>query len=166
MADTLYGTARQRVAELEKELERLRSFLTTYDELAAALGRPSLENERHQSAADGKVSVDEPRKVRPGRRKGEETAALLDEVEKMLQVREPLSTKELLEKLAAIDIEVGGADKAHNLANYLGRDKQRFVNRRGLGWFLVNQVASSSDIVGEANGIQSGSDQDPAGGLV
>lgn len=137
MADAVYLGVKRRIEELEDELEKLRKFVAMYDDMAAIIGG----NEPYANAIEHLAGDLRHRyAVRVGgRRRGADTAAMLTAVEEILTKEQPLATKDLLERLTARGISVGGSNTAHNLANYLSREKSRFVSQRGVGWSLVGQ---------------------------
>lgn len=137
MADEVYVRAQQRLTELENELLQVRQFIAMYDRMAANLGRPSAPMGNMPSGTAALLIAQQ-----QPRRRGAEKAAMLDVAAEILEAEQPMPTKDLLARVKARGIQVGGADEAHNLANYLGRAKDRFLSKRGEGWYLVQRNTS------------------------
>lgn len=59
-----------------------------------------------------------------------------------LNVKQPIPTKDLLEKLVADGVEISGSDKLQRLSSILSREKKRgrFTASRKDGWRIAANV--------------------------
>jgi len=126
----LIEIADRRIAEIEAELEELRTFKRTHQRLlemsrsAADTTQQSVPIIRRRPVAVTMATVAEKSK----RQQIEDAAASL------LATQQPLGTQELLTRIAAMGIDVGGNDPMLNLATYLSRSGRFESRRRDGGW--------------------------------
>jgi hypothetical protein len=118
--------AQKRVSELEAELADLRAFLRTYARLAPMTeSRPEVNARRRFGAFEINKPKSKKEKIENG------VAGIL--------LREgPRMIPDLLTKLTALGIDIGGSDPARTLSSYLSRSPRFKVRLKEGGWFLVD----------------------------
>lgn len=104
---------------LLRELERLEEFIGTYR--ALQVGAPL-------GSVPGPSTASRP--ARPGE--------IENHVSKLLALRQPRPTNEVLAKLAEDGVRVGGKDPGRNLSSILSHSDD-FENIRGQGWILAEK---------------------------
>jgi hypothetical protein len=76
-------------------------------------------------------------------------AMLQDNVVKIIEdFGAPMSIQDIVDRLNLINIEIGGENKAANLASYLSRDS-RLIFERGSGWRLASEMMQRSSNTAE-----------------
>ncbi|MES1987600.1 MAG: hypothetical protein V4440_06135, partial [Pseudomonadota bacterium] len=124
--------------ELITELNKLDSFVTTYQELTQS----------NQSFSPFTyVNNPKPRTQRSKR------TLIESSVEGILKEKQPLSTETLLEKLSELGVAIGGATPLITLSTYLSRCEKFISRRKQGGWFLntneqTHQGANQNGFVG------------------
>lgn len=124
------------IAALQERLRRVETFIALYGEFSSAGPSPQL------SLVDASA----------GKRQ-----SIPDAVAGMLSDGFPMTTQDILTKLDAMGVTVGGDEHSKritNLSSSLSRDT-RFVNTRGQGWSLrpIQKVESPSS-VGADDGLE------------
>lgn len=118
--------ARERIAELEAELEELRNFLAVAGRLSGtpqAASRSTRTKPRHATASQGEdVTGSSPKEIVGG---------LFDILS---ESRETLDRDTLIERLAGRGIKVPGIYANKNLATILWRNQRLFEHQQGTGY--------------------------------
>ncbi|MBX3505789.1 MAG: hypothetical protein KF895_09950 [Parvibaculum sp.] len=114
--------ALRRKKELMAELDRIEKFLAAAAEFS--------DGANAKKAAGGSSGG-------PRTSAGPKPAQVVSAVEKILSGAEkPMTRGELLNELKALGLEIGGSNPANTLGTTISRDPERFVNLRGLGYWL------------------------------
>lgn len=121
---------RDRVAEMDAQASRLRTYLAVAREYERAEGHPFLSLDARHAAFAPETAP------RHGRTAGISHAAVEGTIELLRAAGKPLHTRDLLTELAARGVVVGGANPVANLSGFLSREKQRLANSRTYGWSL------------------------------
>jgi len=114
--------AQRRKKALLAELEKINKFL----EAAAEFSESAATKKAGGGGSSGpRVSA------------GPKPAEVVSAVEKILSSAEkPMTRGELLNELKALGLEIGGSNPANTLGTTISRDPERFVNLKGLGYWL------------------------------
>jgi hypothetical protein len=134
MDGQVYNRAVGRIAELQAELKRLEAFIVTYRELAdedvePEPSRPTQERPVHEieEQQDGVDDADRPRAT--------PQAELKRVVEQVLLTNgAPLQRFELMERVKALGMVIGGRNEITNFGSKLSR-AERLVNLPKLGYW-------------------------------
>ena len=123
--------ARRRLAELEKEIEEIQKFIELHERY--------LKLSTDSDAADDNeiVSSDISQKQRKSRKTRMPTTNLVDMIERIIrEANHPLTRGELVEMLEARDVELPAADKPRYVGTIMWRNKSKFINIEGHGYWL------------------------------
>lgn len=126
--DDVYTKAMARRDQLKRELSDIELFLALYE-------RFSSETEQKQIEVPvSPLAVAKPkRRVKP--------SELADIIERLIRERGmPMQRGEILDALAASDVELESQDPAKYIGTILWRNSSRFVNVPGEGYTLPDQV--------------------------
>lgn len=134
MDGQVYNRAVGRIAELQAELQRLEAFIVTYRELADDAGEPApsrTANEHPwQETEEQHAGVDE-----ADRPRATPQAELERVVEQVLVANgAPLQRFELMERVKALGVTIGGRNEITNFGSKLSR-AARLVNLPKLGYW-------------------------------
>ena len=124
--------ARRRLAELEKEIKEIQMFIELHEHYSG------LSTDPMQKGATGVVSS-ESRVVdkRPRRGPGLKPKGIADMVERLIRESgHPLTRGEIVEMLEARDVEMPAQDKPRYIGTIMWRNKSKFVNIEGQGYWL------------------------------
>lgn len=130
----VYNRAVGRIAELQAELQRLEAFVVTYRELADDAGEPAPSRIVHehplQETEEQHAGVDE-----VDRPRATPQAELERVVEQVLVANgAPLQRFELMERVRALGVIIGGRNEITNFGSKLSR-AERLVNLPKLGYW-------------------------------
>ena len=133
----------EKIDALTKRREQLQIFLATCRSLAADVqqGGPIVV-----PPPDAKA-MEEPRTAK---------SIILEAVTTILRRGQPKTTKQLVQELDALGVQIGGSDKVSNLAAMLSREKHLFHNVRGLGYSLVESHPGKIEATGVSAPVASG----------
>lgn len=138
MDGQIYNRAVRRISELQAELQRLEAFIAMYRELAAVAVKPELSPPPHERAAhendyeqDGVNNDDRPRTTPQA-----ELELVVEQV--LLSNGAPLQRFELMERVKALGVIIGGRNEITNFGSKLSR-AGRLVNLPKLGYWPKDQ---------------------------
>ncbi|GAB5349094.1 hypothetical protein [Alteriqipengyuania sp. 357] len=126
--------AREKLAELEIEAERLRQFIATYEALSGA------ESEvRNASAPVSQLGTNDDSKAgaidSPSPKRGDKPSKIVKAAIQAIRDRgSPMTRSELVGTLENQGMVIGGADKNKNMGTILWRSK-KFENVEGHGYW-------------------------------
>ncbi len=134
MGGQVYNRAVGRIAELQAELQRLEVFIVTYRELADDAGEPAPSRSAHEHPLqeteeqhDGVDEADRPRATPQA-----ELERVVEQV--LLTNGAPLQRFELMERVKALGVVIGGRNEITNFGSKLSR-AGRLVNLPKLGYW-------------------------------
>lgn len=134
MDGQVYNRAVGRIAELQAELQRLEAFIVTYRELADDAGEPAPSQPAHehplQETEEQHAGVDE-----VDRPRATPQAELERVVEQVLVANgAPLQRFELMERVKALGVIIGGRNEITNFGSKLSR-AEKLMNLPKLGYW-------------------------------
>lgn len=132
---------------------KLQDFIATYQSLMGVSA--SSGGAERTGQVEGAVSA-------PESSSKTAKATILGAVTAILRRGQPKTTKQLVQELEAQGVQIGGADKASNLAAMLSREKQMFHNVRGLGYSLAETGSPKVEAAGAGTPAASGVWLDPS----
>lgn len=138
--DQAIEKALERKAQLQAELDRLETFIAVHHELMGGIST-SVTRTYNIGGAQVTTVVASPttsaaRSYRDGELAVGKRQLIEDTAAKVLALKGPLGTAQLLEEFRLLNVSVGGADESTNLASYLSKSG-RFANNRKEGWSLI-----------------------------
>lgn len=139
MVDEIYKLAIERARKIRAELERLDTFIATYEELAAA----------SQPAAESKITAPlEAASTRPADDAQPSKGAPQEELERialriLLEHGAPLQRQALFDRVKATGITIGGRDERANFGTKISRS-EKFVNLSKLGYWPVDKPCDAA----------------------
>jgi len=122
-----------KIQDLAERKSALEKFLDVYAEFSA-----------DESPIDDTDTDDEPRRPSSS---STAKAKILVAVAQLLAEGRHAYTRELVNELQAINVEIGGADKIQALSAILSKDS-RFISSRKLGWSLLDPKTAEPASVG------------------
>lgn len=146
MTDIL-ATAEAEIAELDRKISELQPLIQRRDQLRSfvSIGRmlyaaqpeqSSLLNESREPPSHDTAQAPE---ARNGHKPETMKTRVVEAAAAILAAESPMRTRELLARLQAQGIEVGGANKIDTVSVILSRSKDRFRPNRATGWTLRPQ---------------------------
>lgn len=143
----LLASAETELADIERKLAELAPLATRRDQLRMFLnigrtlyappsGQTSILNGEPQARPPAAALV---RSDAKPARTDTLKARIADAVESIIHAEGPMRTRELLKRIEARGIEIGGANKLDSVSVVLSRSKDRFkVDRAAGGWVIVH----------------------------
>lgn len=117
--------------KLDREIDRINNFLDLYREFGGEI-----------DVTNASATNDASSEGRAPRGSG---ARMLDAAEAILRERQdPMPRADLLNAVESAGVVIGGKDPAATLASALWRDKDRFVNIKGRGYWLRDRIYSDA----------------------
>ncbi len=153
MADDVYKLAIDKACKLRRELERLESFIQTYEELASSqqpLSRvtaPEPDAGVHPTERPSELPFDDATNGEKPRRRGvpqEELERIATRV--LMENGSPLQRQALFEKVKATGVAIGGRDEMSNFGSKISRS-DKFVNLPKLGYWPVDTACEAAGYV-------------------
>lgn len=149
--------ARKRLIELKKEVEKIEGFIEMYERFSDEPGDPVVASFGPTEAAlTGNSPVDNgdnkgvDKSEAPRRRRrsaGVPTANLVAMVERLLtEVGHPMTRGEILAALEFRDVMIPAEDKPRYIGTIMWRNKAKFVNIEGRGYWLRGEHPSGGAI--------------------
>ncbi|MFM9942892.1 MAG: hypothetical protein ACKVP7_25760 [Hyphomicrobiaceae bacterium] len=139
MADEVYKIAIERARKLRAELERLDSFIATYEELSSsppiAAPEPAPAHEPPQLS----LSADAPQPAKAVPQGELERIAM----RVLLENGAPLQRQALFERVKATGTAIGGSDERANFGSKMSRST-RFVNLPKLGYWPADKPCEAA----------------------
>ncbi|MGD0634933.1 MAG: hypothetical protein ABSA13_11750 [Beijerinckiaceae bacterium] len=131
MVDEAYKNALAKRSVLAREIERIDTFLELYREFG---GSPM---EEYSSSKTSSEHRDDISGVSSDRAPKGATAKITEAAEQViLAAQRPRPRADLLKEIEARGIVIGGKDPAATLSSALWRERDRFVNIKGFGYWL------------------------------
>jgi hypothetical protein len=148
MADDVYKLAIDKACRLRGELERLESFIQTYEDLASSrqpLPRAAAPNtDVHPTDIPCELPFGDAEKVEEPRRRGvpqEELERIATRI--LMENGSPLQRQALFEKVKATGIAIGGRDEMSNFGSKISRS-DKFVNLPKRGYWPVDKACEAA----------------------
>ena len=134
--------ARAKAARLEAELKQIQSFIQMYEAFSTGLETVKEQNMFVANAKNSSSTIHkEESSVAPHvalrRRSGPAPRELVEMAERMIRdAGRPLSRGDLVEMFDARDVELPGTDKPRYIGTIMWRNKSRFLQIEGRGYWL------------------------------
>ncbi len=146
-AQTQSAALRAELGQIEERIRKLQTFIEMAKEYGVA-SDPAAEsvtslNEHSGTKRSGLTNENVARPRRPPA-SGVSKDAVDHSVAILREVGTPLHTKELLSRLAARGVHIGGTNPVTNLSGFLSRSNQ-LLNSRKFGWSLASREVSGGD---------------------
>jgi hypothetical protein len=126
--------AKRRLAELEAEAQRIRLFLAMYEEFSEGTGIE--HNDAGIEGTERNLSTERLRRG-PRIRVGPTPAEIADAMERLLRdVGRPMTRGEIVAALEMRDLEIPAQDKPRYIGTLAWRNKSKFINIEGRGYWL------------------------------
>lgn len=139
MPTDLLSTAEAELAEIERKLAEMQPLAQRRDQLRMflSIGRSLY------AAPSGQAELLDPvvaTATKPAEPPKQETvkARVVEAAAAMIAAEGPMRTRDILSRLQARGIEVGGTNKLDTVSVILSRSKDRFVPDRTRGWSLID----------------------------
>lgn len=140
MSDLL-STAEAELAEIERKLAEMQPLAQRRDQLRMflSIGRSLYAGPPGQSEPLPPMPAAPTGRAPEAAFGGTVKARVVEAVAALLAANGPMRTRDILARLQAQGIEIGGANKVDTVSVILSRTKDRFKPDRTLGWSLVDQ---------------------------
>lgn len=143
--------AKQRLAVLRSEIREIERFIEMYEtfdhgsvSLRRLTSKETVESAGGTTHSVDKFAVDRDVPIpppSPRRRNETPPKAIVELVERMIrEAGQPLTRGEILDRLQARDVEITVADKARYVGTIMWRNKSKFINIEGRGYWLRGEA--------------------------
>lgn len=139
MADLL-STAEAELADIERKLADMQPLVQRRDQLRTflAIGRTLYAAPPGQETLlPAAVGREQTAAVSAPKAEGTLKARVVEAAAALISAEGPMRTRDILRRLEAQGIEIGGSNKIDTVSVILSRSKDRFQPDRSLGWSLV-----------------------------